>query len=222
MSTLIKICGLQTEDSLDVALRHGADMVGFVFFAKSPRHVSLDCARQLGARVNGRALKVLLTVNADDALLAAAIAALDPEILQLHGQETPERIASIRARFGLPVMKALAIGSYTDLVQIPLFDAVADLLLFDAKPASSEASPGGNGVAFDWSLLRRIETRKPWLLAGGLTPSNVAGAIGKTRAHGVDVSSGVESAPGVKDVGKIAAFIEATRGSCADLQKRAS
>jgi len=222
MSTLIKICGLQTEESLDAALRHGADMVGFVFFAKSPRHVSLDCARQLGARVNERALKVLLTVNADDALLAAAIAALDPEILQLHGQETPERIASIRARFGLPVMKALAIGSYADLVQIPLFDAVADLLLFDAKPVSSETSPGGNGVAFDWSLLRRIETRKPWLLAGGLTPSNVAGAIGKTRAHGVDVSSGVESAPGVKDVGRIAAFIEAARSSCGDLQKRAS
>ncbi|ACB96494.1 phosphoribosylanthranilate isomerase [Beijerinckia indica] len=211
MPIMIKICGLRTEETLDAALDLGADMVGFVSFSKSPRHVSLDLASHLGKRVGDRALKVLLTVNADDASLAAGIAALDPQMLQVHGRETPERIASIRARFGLPVMKAISIGDYSDLVQIPLFDAVADLLLFDAKPKAPGGLPGGNGTAFDWSLLRHVETRKPWLLAGGLTSQNVAGAIAATNAQGVDVSSGVESAAGVKDLAKMAAFIEAAR-----------
>src|SRR6516165_761234 len=207
MHTMVKICGLSTEEGLDAALAHGADMVGFVFFNKSPRHVSLDLASKLSARVGERAVKVLLTVNADDALLAAAIAAVDPQILQLHGRETPERIVSVRARFGLPVMKAIGIAGATDLIQIPLSDAVADLLLFDAKPQQDSTRPGGNGLRFDWSLLRTVQTKKPWLLAGGLNALNVVEAIHATKAQGVDVSSGVETAAGVKDAGKIEAFI---------------
>lgn len=211
MSVIVKICGLATEAALDAALVCGADMVGFVFFDKSPRHVSLAMASNLGARVGGRAQKVLLTVDADDASLAAAIAALDPALLQLHGSETPERVASVRARFGLPVMKAIAVETASDLAAVPGFDAAADFLLFDAKPRPTDARPGGNGLAFDWSLLSTLETKKPWLLAGGLHAGNVADALARTGARGVDVSSGVESAAGVKDNAKIAAFIAEVR-----------
>jgi phosphoribosylanthranilate isomerase len=216
MSVLVKICGLATETGLDAALACGADMVGFVFFDKSPRHVSLEQAASLGRRAAGRACKVLLTVDAGDASLAAAIAALDPGLLQLHGSETPERVASVRARFGLPVMKAIGISEAADLTMIPLFDAVADYLLFDAKPRQATGRPGGNGTSFDWSLLGMIESKKPWLLAGGLDADNVAEALVQTHAPGVDVSSGVESAAGVKDGNKIAAFMAAARGSNAN------
>jgi phosphoribosylanthranilate isomerase len=211
MSVLVKICGLATEAGLDAALACGADMVGFVFFDKSPRHVSLELAAALSRQTANRACKVLLTVDAGDATLAAAIAALDPGLLQLHGKETPERVASIRARFGLPVMKAIAIRDAADLSVVPLFDAVADYLLFDAKPSQSSTRPGGNGESFNWSLLEMIETKKPWLLAGGLNAANVADALAQTRARGVDVSSGVESVAGTKDRDKIAAFIAAAR-----------
>ena len=211
MSVIVKICGLATEDGLDAALACGADMVGFVFFDKSPRHVSLELAASLGRQAAKRACKVLLTVNAADASLAAAIAALDPGLLQLHGSETPERVASIRARFGLPVMKAIGIGEAADLAIIPRFDAVADYLLFDAKPPQAAARPGGNGESFNWSLLGRIKTKKPWLLAGGLDADNVAEALAQTHARGVDVSSGVESAAGKKDRNMIAAFVAAAR-----------
>ena len=211
MSVLVKICGLATEAGLDAALACGADMVGFVFFDKSPRHVSLELAATLSRQTANRACKVLLTVDAGDATLAAAIAALDPGLLQLHGNETPERVASIRARFGLPVMKAIAIRDAADLSAVPLFDAVADYLLFDAKPSQSSTRPGGNGESFNWSLLEMIETKKPWLLAGGLNAANVADALAQTRARGVDVSSGVESVAGTKDRDKIAAFIAAAR-----------
>ena len=211
MSVLVKICGLATEAGLDAALACGADMVGFVFFDKSPRHVSLELAAALSRQTANRACKVLLTVDAGDATLAAAIAALDPGLLQLHGNETPERVASIRARFGLPVMKAIAIRDAADLSAIPLFDAVADYLLFDAKPSQSSTRPGGNGESFNWSLLEMIETKKPWLLAGGLNAANVTDALVQTRARGVDVSSGVESVAGTKDRDKIAAFIAAAR-----------
>ncbi|HZM07746.1 MAG TPA: phosphoribosylanthranilate isomerase [Methylocella sp.] len=211
MSVLVKICGLATEAGLDAALACGADMVGFVFFDKSPRHVSLELAAALSRQTANRACKVLLTVDAGDATLAAAIAALDPGLLQLHGKETPERVASIRARFGLPVMKAIAIRDAADLSTVPLFDAVADYLLFDAKPSQSSTRPGGNGESFNWSLLEMIETKKPWLLAGGLNAANVTNALVQTRARGVDVSSGVESVAGTKDRDKIAAFIAAAR-----------
>jgi phosphoribosylanthranilate isomerase len=221
MSVLVKICGLATEAGLDAALACGADMVGFVFFDKSPRHVSLELAAALSRQTANRACKVLLTVDAGDATLAAAIAALDPGLLQLHGNETPERVASIRARFGLPVMKAIAIRDAADLSAVPLFDAVADYLLFDAKPSQSSTRPGGNGESFNWSLLEMIETKKPWLLAGGLNAANVVDALAQSRARGVDVSSGVESVAGTKDRDKIAAFIAAARRVDAKLGRAA-
>ena len=211
MSVIVKICGLATEASLDAALESGADMAGFVFFDKSPRHVSLERAASLARHAAARACKVLVTVDANDALLAAAIEALDPGLLQLHGSETPERVAAIRARFGLPVMKAIGIGEAADLALVPVFDGVADFLLFDAKPPRAGGRPGGSGAKFDWGLLAGIETKKPWLLAGGLDAGNVADALAQTGAPGVDVSSGVESAPGVKDENKVAAFIAVAR-----------
>ena len=211
MSVIVKICGLATQAGLDVALACGADMVGFVFFDKSPRHVSLELAAKLGRRAANRACKVLVTVDAGDAVLAAAIKALDPGLLQLHGSETPERAAAIRARFGLPVMKAIGISEPADLGLVPVFDGVADFLLFDAKPPRAIGRPGGSGTSFDWSLLGMIETKRPWLLAGGLDAGNVADALAQTGASGVDVSSGVESALGVKDRNKIAAFVAAVR-----------
>jgi phosphoribosylanthranilate isomerase len=217
MSVIVKICGLATQAGLDAALACGADMVGFVFFDKSPRHVSLDLAANLGRRAARQTCKVLVTADAGDALLATAIKALDPGLLQLHGSETPERVAAIRARFGLPVMKAIGISEEADLALVPGFDGVADFLLFDAKPPRAIGRPGGSGTSFDWSLLGMIETKKPWLLAGGLDAGNVADALARTRAPGVDVSSGVESAPGVKDMGKIAAFIAAVQGAAETL-----
>ena len=217
MSVIVKICGLATEAGLDAALACGAGMAGFVFFDKSPRHVSLELAANLGRRAANRTCKVLVTVDAGDALLAAAITAVDPGLLQLHGGETPERVAAIRARFGLPVMKAIGIFEPADLALVPVFDGVADFLLFDAKPPRATGRPGGSGTSFDWSLLGLIETKKPWLLAGGLDATNVADALAQTGAPGVDVSSGVENAPGVKDANKIAAFIAAVRGAAEKL-----
>ncbi len=211
MSALVKICGLNTSDAVDAALKVGADMIGFVFFDKSPRHVSLEKVASLGARVGSGAAKVLLTVDADDALLAAAIAALAPDFLQLHGAETPTRVAAVRANFGVKVIKAIGVGERANLDQIPRYENIADMLLFDAKPAADR--PGGNGRAFDWRLLAGVETKKPWLLAGGLDAQNVARALFETGAPGVDVSSGVESAAGVKDADKMARFVAAVRAA---------
>ncbi len=217
MPVTVKICGLSTPETVEAALEAGADMLGFVRFEKSPRHLSLEAAQSLGKQVGERARKVLLTVDAGEAALAAAVEALGPHILQLHGQETPERVAALKARFGLPVMKAIAIGSPADLAQIAAYEEVADFLLLDSRPAEGSALTGGTGEAFDWSLLRGLKLRKPWLLAGGLDPANVGGALAATRASGVDVSSGVESAPGVKDVGKIGAFIANARAAAEKL-----
>ena len=211
MSTIVKICGLATQAGLDAALAYGAGMAGFVFYEKSPRHVSLELAANLGRRAANRTCKVLVTVDASDAMLAAAIKALDPGLLQLHGCESPQRAAAIRARFGLPVMKAIGISEQADLAVVPVFDGVADFLLFDAKPPRAGGLPGGGGTSFDWSLLASVETTKPWLLAGGLDAGNVADALAQIGAPGVDVSSGVEHAPGVKDANKIAAFVAAVR-----------
>jgi phosphoribosylanthranilate isomerase len=207
----VKICGLSDTAGLDAALAAGADMVGFVFFEPSPRHVALDRARALGAHVAGRARKVALTVDADDAGLAAVVEALAPDILQLHGEETPERVTYVRARFGLPVMRAIGLATPADLAEVARFDAVADHLLFDARAPKDASLPGGNGAVFDWSLLRVVAARKPWLLAGGLHCDNVEAALGETGAKGLDVSSGVESGPGVKDPHKIARFVAQAR-----------
>lgn len=211
----IKICGLKTAATLEAALEAGADLVGFVHFPKSPRHVSLEEAPALAAQVRGRALKVALTVDADDATLAAVIAALDPDILQLHGRESVERVAAIRALFGRPVMKALPVSRRKDLATVPAFAAVADRLLFDAKPAPDDLLPGGNGRPFDWTLLAGLDVPRPVMLSGGLDPDNVARAIAVTGVDGVDVSSGVEDAPGVKSPEKIRAFVAAARSAAA-------
>ncbi len=212
MGVTVKICGLSTAEALDAALTAGADMVGFVCFDKSPRNVPLDQARFLSNRAAGRTRRIILTVDADDAALAA-VAALEPDMLQLHGGETPERVAAIRARFGLKVMKAVALAEPSDLTQISLYESVADMLLFDARPPPSAVIPGGNGEAFDWRLLFGLGLTKPWLLAGGLDADNVAEALAITQAPGVDVSSGVEKAPGVKDLDKIRNFLAAVRAA---------
>jgi phosphoribosylanthranilate isomerase len=213
MSTIVKICGLTTEEGIDAALEHGADMTGFVFYPRSPRHLSMNDAARFAHRVGARARRVLLLVDPDEALLATAMKLIDPDIFQLHGQETPERVAAIRERTGRPVMKAIPIGAAADLATVERYEPVCDFLLFDAKPQPDAKRPGGNGSPFDWSLLRAVETKKPWLLAGGLDPENISDALALTGAPGVDVSSGVEASRGVKDPDKIAAFIAKVRAS---------
>lgn len=217
MALAIKICGLKTPEALDVALESGADMVGFVFFGKSPRNLALATARALGQRAQGRAAKVALTVNANDDTLRDIVAALKPDMLQLHGTEPPERVAVVRSRFGLPVMKALPIATRADLSPIREYANVADCLLFDARPSPGDTRPGGLGKIFDWTLLTGLNVEVPYMLSGGLDPQNVAEAIRITRAPGVDVSSGVERAPGEKDPDKIRAFIRAARAADASL-----
>jgi phosphoribosylanthranilate isomerase len=212
MEPIVKICGLKTPETLAAALDAGADMVGFVFFPRSPRHIDLPTAETLGRQAQGRALKVALTVDADDATLAAIIAALNPDLLQLHGHESPTRVAEIRRRFGLPVMKAMGVANAADLDDVEAYAAVSDRLLFDAKPPKDAAHPGGNGLAFDWSLLTGLDLSIPSMVSGGLDPANVAEALRRTKAQGVDVSSGVETAPGQKDPAKITAFVKAAKG----------
>lgn len=211
MSVLVKICGLSTPETLEAALDAGVDMVGFVFFAPSPRNVAFETARVLAARVKGRALKVALSVDADEALLAASIEALDPDLLQLHGRESPGRVTAIKAKFKLPVMKAIAIETKADLRATEAYAAVADRLIFDARAPHDATRPGGLGNPFDWRLLENLDPGLPFMLSGGLDAGNVAAALRITRAPGVDVSSGVERAPGEKDPDKIRAFIRAAR-----------
>jgi len=213
MSLIVKICGLSTRETLDVALQAGADMVGFVFFPPSPRHLSLERARDLGRQAKGRAVKVALSVDADDATLGNIVDALQPDILQLHGKETFARVRDIKQKFGLAVMKALAIETAADLVPLPGYAAVADRILFDARAPKDATRPGGLGAPFDWHLLENLELKVPYMVSGGLHPGNVAEAVRLTRAGGVDVSSGVESAPGIKDPELIKAFIRAARAS---------
>ncbi len=219
MPVEIKICGLMTPEAVDVALDAGADHVGFVFFPPSPRHIGFEAARALGARVRGRARKVALSVDADDDFLAATIDALKPDMLQLHGRESPERVVVVRTRFGLPVIKALPIETRSDLSPIRLFADVADRLLFDARAPRGATRPGGLGKSFDWTLLAGIN-RVPFMLSGGLDATNVAEALRITRAPAVDVSSGVERAPGVKDLDKIRAFVRAVREATGDGERK--
>jgi phosphoribosylanthranilate isomerase len=211
MTTLVKICGLSTAESLEVALEAGADLVGFVFFPPSPRHLDGATARALGRQVKGRGRKVALTVDPDDVLLATVIEVLQPDMLQLHGSEPPERVAAVKARFGLPVMKAIHVATSSDLLTVPAYANVADHLLFDARPPRDATRPGGLGNSFDWNLLQSPDVGVPFLLSGGLDAGNVTAALEITRASGLDVSSGVERAPGEKDPDKIRAFIRSVR-----------
>jgi phosphoribosylanthranilate isomerase len=213
MSLLVKICGLSTRETLDVALGAGADMVGFVFFPPSPRHLSLETARELGRQAKGRAAKVALTVDADDATLANIVETLQPDLLQLHGKETFARLRDIKQKFGLPVMKALPVETAADLAPLAGYAAVADRILFDARAPKEATRPGGLGAVFDWHLLEKLDLQLPFMVSGGLHVGNVAEAVRVTRAGGVDVSSGVERSPGVKDPEMIRAFIRAARSS---------
>lgn len=211
MPLIVKICGLSTPETLDTALQSGADMVGFVFFPPSPRHIGLQTARELGQRAKGRAVKVALTVDADDATLANIVETLRPDILQLHGRETMARLRDIKQAYGLPVIKAMAVETPSDLLPLSGYAAVADRILFDARAPKGATRPGGLGAAFDWHVLENLELAVPFMVSGGLTRENVAAAVGLTRAGGVDVSSGVERAPGVKDPEMIEAFIRTAR-----------
>jgi phosphoribosylanthranilate isomerase len=207
----IKICGLSTPDTLSAALDGGATHLGFIFFAKSPRNLMPAEAGRLRQAAQGRAQAVAVTVDADDALLDAIVAEMAPDMLQLHGKETPARVAEVKARHGLPVMKAFSVADKADLEKIAPFRAVADRFLFDAKPPKGAELPGGNGVSFDWTVLAGLDPSVDYMLSGGLTPGNVAEALRLVSPPGLDVSSGVESAPGVKDVGLIADFFRAVR-----------
>jgi phosphoribosylanthranilate isomerase len=213
MSLTVKICGLSTPETLDAALEAGADMVGFVFFPPSPRHISLETARDLGRQVKGRATKVALTVDADDATLANIVETLRPDILQLHGSETVARLRDIRQAFGVQVMKVLAIETAADLTPLAGFAAVADRILFDARAPKGATRPGGLGSVFDWHVLENLDLKLPFMVSGGLSADNVSEAIRIARAGGVDVSSGVERQAGVKDPELIRAFIRAVRAS---------
>jgi len=222
MNASVKICGLSTAETLDAALDAGADFVGFVHFPRSPRHVGLEQGSRLSALAKGRALRVALVVDASDDELDKIVSALDPDILQLHGGETPQHVAAIRSRFGRPVMKAVGIGSVEDLDRIDAYGDAADYLLLDAKPPQNAATlPGGNGIPFDWRLLAGLDPGRSFMLSGGLHPGNVAAAIGLTGAKAVDVSSGVESRPGEKDPTKIEAFIKAARAAWAAANDKA-
>ena len=210
--TRVKICGLRTRADVAAAAQAGAAYAGFVFFPPSPRHITTGDAVWIAGGLPEGILKVALTVDADDELLAAILEAMPIDILQLHGKESPERVAEIRTRFSRTVMKAVGVGSEADLPALDAYAQVCDQILVDARPAPEAELPGGNGIAFDWRLIQGRRWRRPWMLAGGLTPENVAEAIRLTGATQVDVSSGVESAPGRKDHEKIAAFVAAATG----------
>lgn len=210
----IKICGLSTVESVDAVIAAKAAHVGFIFFQKSPRHVTAGLAAELGARAQAAGLKsVAVTVNADDRYLDEITAAMKPDILQLHGSESPTRVAEVKQKYGLPVMKAFAISNAEDLDKIHAYDGVADRFLFDAKPPKGADLPGGNGVSFDWTLLNALDPSVDYMLSGGLDPENVGDAIKIANPHGLDISSGVESAPGVKDLGLIADFFDAVKAA---------
>lgn len=205
----VKICGLTTQEGLKAVADAGAAYVGFVFFPKSPRNVSIDLARELALATPVGLAKVALVVDADNALLDAITDAVPLDMLQLHGHESPERVLEVKARYGLPVMKVVGIADASDLETLAIYEGVADQILVETKPAKNADRPGGNGQTFDWTLIAKRRWPKPWMLAGGLNPDNVAEAIALTGATQVDVSSGVESSAGVKDTAKISAFVAA-------------
>jgi len=208
----IKICGLSTVESVDAVIVAMATHVGFIFFEKSPRHVTAGLAAELGARAQAAGLKsVAVTVNASDAYLDEIVSVMKPDILQLHGSESPARVAEIKAKYGLPVMKAFAISNAEDLAKADAYTDVADRFLFDAKPPKGSDLPGGNGVSFDWSLLNTLDPSIGYMLSGGLNHDNIVDAIKIANPTGLDISSGVESAPGIKDLELIAKLFEAIK-----------
>jgi phosphoribosylanthranilate isomerase len=205
----VKVCGLTSPETIAAAAQAGVAYIGLNFFAKSPRSVTAEQARDLAVETPVGVAKVGLVVDMDDAALGAILDLVPLDMVQLHGGETPERVAEIREKFGLSVMKAIGIAGAEDLAKIDLYAPVADQLLIDAKPPKDGPLPGGNGISFDWRLIANRRWTRPWMLAGGLTPDNVAEAVALTGAKQVDVASGVESAPGVKDAGLIRAFMGA-------------
>ena len=209
----IKICGLKTDEALTAALGNGASHVGFIFFAKSPRNISPEDAGQLRQAARGKAQAVAVTVDADDAVLDEIVAAMAPDMIQLHGKETPARVAEVKVRYGLPVMKAFSIREAKDFEAITPYIGVADRLLFDAKPPAGSELPGGNGVSFDWRLLAALDASVDYMLSGGLNAANIGDALKLANPPGIDISSGVESAPGVKDAALIENFFRAVRAA---------
>lgn len=209
----IKICGLKTAEAVERAVRRGATHIGFIFFEKSPRNIEPDIAGKLADAVRGRAKIVAVTVDADNDELDEIIALLKPDILQLHGSESPERVLTIKAMTGLPVMKALAIREGDDLLKVDPYIGIVDRFLFDAKPPKGSDLPGGNGVSFDWTLMRQLDEGVNYMLSGGLNKDNIAEALAISGAPGIDISSGVESTPGVKDLDMIDAFFDAVKNA---------
>jgi phosphoribosylanthranilate isomerase len=217
MTVAVKICGMTSTGAIDAAVSAGAAYGGLVFHPNSPRNLSLQEASSMAERMRGRLKIVALIVDMDNAALEALVKTVNPDFLQLHGHETVQRTAEIRARFGLPVIKVLPVADASDLAVAAEYENVADMLMFDARPPEGAMRPGGHGAAFDWKILNGKRFTKPWLLAGGLTPDNVARAIELSGAKLVDVSSGVESAPGVKDAQRIRDFLLAANISMSRL-----
>jgi phosphoribosylanthranilate isomerase len=211
MKPLIKICGLSTAETVAAALENGADMVGFVFFPKSPRNVTVEQAAELRKATIGRAQAVAVTVDATDEALDELVGVMQPDVLQLHGSETPERVAAVKARYGLPVIKALSIRDAADLEKIAPYLGIAGKFLLDAKAPKGSELPGGNGVSFDWRILSALDPGLDYMLSGGVNAGNVAEALKVTHAPGLDLSSGVETAPGVKSVALINEFFAALK-----------
>ena len=212
MSVQTKICGITTVEGLEAAIAGGADYIGLVFFPKSPRNIDITQAKQLATMARGKVKIVSLVVDADDEALTRIIEEVAPDVLQLHGHESPDRVAEIKKKFGITVMKAIPIATTTDIRVARDYDGVADIILFDAKPSSAEL-PGGNGRTFDWVALDGVARTLPFMLSGGLSPENVAEAIARTRTVAVDVSSGVEKAPGVKDPELIRRFLQTAKAA---------
>ena len=205
----IKICGLKTSEAVDRAVARGATHIGFIFFPKSPRHVDPEIAAELAEPVRGRIKIVAVTVDASDEELDDIVHLLKPDVLQMHGHETPERILQVKALYGIPLMKAFSVREASDLERIDPYVGVADRFLFDAKAPAGSELPGGNGVSFDWNIMASLDASVDYMLSGGLNKDNVGLALASTRARGIDVSSGVESAPGIKDIVMIDAFFDA-------------
>ena len=213
MTPTIKICGLSTPETVRSALENSADMIGFIFFPKSPRNVSIGQAAELRKLAISKAEAVAVTVDADNAFLDAIVSAMKPDWLQLHGHETPERVAEVKSRYGLPVMKAFSIRDAADLAAVAPYQGIADRFLFDAKAPKGSELPGGNGVSFDWKLLATLDPGLDYMLSGGLNAGNVGEALAITHAPGLDISSGVESAPGIKDINLINGFFAAVKNA---------